>query len=91
MREQSTAAPREGDATPDVAGLEDQTDQSILAILLTSEFPGLWSVDELARDIGNPLAVADAVRRLHGQGLIHRLGDFVFITHAVARYETLRV
>jgi hypothetical protein len=74
-----------------VADVEDQTDQPVLALLLSSRFPGLWSMDELAREIGKPIDVADSIHRLHGQGLVHRVGDFVFVTHPVVCYEALRL
>jgi hypothetical protein len=51
----------------------------------------LWSVNELAREIGKPIDVEDAIHRLHGQGLIHRLDDFVFVSHAAACCEALRL
>ncbi len=53
--------------------------------------PGLWSIEELAREIGKPIDIADSVHRLHGQGLVHRLEDFVFATHAAACSEALRL
>jgi hypothetical protein len=91
MQSERTGAPREGAAPLDVAAADDQVDCTILALLQTSQFPGLWSVDELKREIGKPTDVIDAIDRLHGQGLIHRLDEFVFITHAAACYEELRL
>ncbi len=91
MRDQPTGAPREGATAPCPADVEDQTDRLILSLLLSSQFPGLWSVDELKREIGRPIDVADAIDRLHGRGLIHRLDDFVFVTHAAACCEALRL
>ncbi len=90
MHDERTAAPREGDPTPAVAEVEDQTDRLILNLLLSSQFRGLWSMDELKREIGKPIDVTDSIHRLHGRGLIHRLEEFVFVTHAVACYEQLR-
>ncbi len=89
MRDQPTGAPREDEPNSSVADVEDQTDRSILTLLLSSRFPALWSVDELAREIGKPIDVADSIHRLHGQGLIHRIEDFVFVTHPTACYEAL--
>jgi hypothetical protein len=73
----------------DVAEQDDHLDRSLLNLLLRPGVHGLWSVDELGREMGEPLQVLDAVNRLHGQGLIHRLGDFVFLTRAIARHEEL--
>lgn len=89
--EQSTPGRRGTGAQPSVAELDDQTDRLVLTLLLRSEFPGLWSVHELAREIGKPIDVADSIHRLHGQGLIHRLEGFVFVTHAAACCEALRL
>jgi fatty acid-binding protein DegV len=91
MHEQRTGAPREGVQTATVAEVEEQTDRLILSLLSSSQFPGLWSVNELAREIGKPIDVEDTIHRLHGQGLIHRLDDFVFVTHAAACCEALRL
>jgi len=91
MRDQRTNPPREGAITPDVAELDDQTDRLVLTLLLSSQFPGLWSVEELKREIGRPIDVVDAIHRLHGQGLIHRLEEFVFASHAAACCDALRM
>lgn len=65
-----------------------QIDQAILGSLLTDEAP-LWSFDELVRQFGNQIAVTDSINRLAGQGLIHRLGQFVFATRAAAKATDL--
>jgi hypothetical protein len=91
MHDQRTGRHREGEPPSRVAQVEDQTDRLILTLLLSSQFPGLWSIDELKREIGRSIEVADSIRRLHGQGLIHKIEDYVFVTHAVACYEQLRV
>jgi len=49
--------------------------------------PGLWSAEEVAREIGNPVATADALARLDGAGLIHRCEGFVFPSRAAARFD----
>jgi hypothetical protein len=90
MQDQSTSSTREDRATLDVAGTDDLIDKSVLTLLLASRFPGLWSVEELKREIGRPIEVHDALVRLNGQGLIHRLDDFVFVTHAAACCEELQ-
>jgi hypothetical protein len=49
----------------------------------------LWSHDEIARAIGDPVVAVDAVDALHAAGLLQRVGDFVFPTRAAARYRRL--
>jgi hypothetical protein len=45
---------------------------------------------ELEREVGNPVGVADAINALHDAGLIHRTSDgFVFVTRAAARFSQL--
>lgn len=56
---------------------DDATDQAILGLLLI-DHPGLWSVAEVAREMGDELRAQDGLARLAGVGLIHRLDGFVF-------------
>ena len=60
----------------------DDDDRTILALLLDPGARGVWSADELAREINNPRAVSDALARLDVAGFIHRCGRFVFATRA---------
>ncbi|MFZ1926319.1 MAG: hypothetical protein WAU42_09280 [Solirubrobacteraceae bacterium] len=41
-----------------------------------------WAVRELVLEIGDQLEVEDALARLHGAGLVHRCGEFVWATRA---------
>ena len=61
----------------------DATEQGILSMLLVDE--GLWSVDEVAREIGDRVAAEDGIANLFGAGLVHRCGEFVFATRAAVR------
>ncbi len=46
----------------------------------------LWSVEDLAREIGHPPRVKDAIGSLHCAGLIYRTSDgFIFATRAAIR------
>jgi len=72
-------------ASRSVGELDDQLEGDILALLNSTGTPGLFSVSEICRGIGDPLAVTDAIDRLHKFGVIHRCGEFVLITRAAAR------
>jgi hypothetical protein len=66
---------------------EAEVDAAILDLLTIS--PGLWTVEEVEREIGDGVAVADGLGRLYGSGLIHRLDGFVFASRAAAHGATL--
>jgi hypothetical protein len=67
MQQQPTLSPAEQDAI---------TDSAILGLLLDPDDRRLWSKDEIDREIGDHVAVADSLSRLYGAGLIHRLDRF---------------
>lgn len=71
-----------------VADEEAQTDQAILGLLLTDS-AAIWSVEEMASEIGNPIHVTDSINRLAAIGLVHRLDGFVFATRAAAKATEL--
>jgi hypothetical protein len=67
---------------------------SALLALLTYDHDGLWSLSELARTMGSSINPADhetddAIERLHADGLIHRVGDFVFASRAAHAAQRL--
>jgi hypothetical protein len=63
--------------------------EAVLSRLLERDGPGIWSEQELARAVGKPMDVEDAIVRLHGEGLIHRLDGFVFVSRAAVHYEKI--
>ena len=69
---------------------ELRLDKEILAVML-DDVPLPWSVDELARELGDPLGSIDAIRRLSDHGLVHRLGDFVFPTRTARRAAEIEI
>ncbi len=91
MHDERTAAQREGTGSSDLspASLEAMAQESVLGLLLQSDGPGIWSEEELARAVGKPMDVEDAIVRLHGEGLIHRLDGFVFAARAAIHYEKI--
>lgn len=70
--------------TPD----ERHVDKTVLALLLDEERGEIWSVSELVREIGGLESdTLDSIARLHGAGLIHRIGEFAFATRAAVVFE----
>ncbi len=67
------------------------TDSIILEWLIDGNAQRPWSVDEVAREYGDRNRTTDALDRLHGVGLIHRTGDFVWATRAAIRANEIRI
>lgn len=86
-----SCAPREGARSSDLspATLEAIAQEAVMGLLLHRDGPGIWSEQELARAVGRPMDVEDAIVRLHGEGLIHRLHGFVFAARAAVYYEKI--
>ncbi len=75
------------DAKPSSPNLHDHpgfTEREILyALTNTSDNQPLWSLEDLGRDLGDRIAVEDAIARLRSAGLIHQTTDgFVFASRA---------
>jgi hypothetical protein len=79
MRDQRSGTPSTGRRSDDVEFV-------VLSLLLDSESPGPWSLQELARAVGCECAAGEAVAGLHVAGLAHRCGGFVFATRAASRF-----
>jgi hypothetical protein len=70
--------------------IERQTDNLVLSVMLREEsWP--WSVEEIGRELANQAEARDAVCRLAENGLVHRLGDFVFPTRAARRGAAIEI
>jgi hypothetical protein len=69
-----------------LAEKDDATDSEVLSIMLYADKQWPWSVEEIVRELGSTDAV-DAVARLAGAGLLHRIGDFIFPTRAAIYYH----
>jgi hypothetical protein len=65
----------------------DQEDRVILDMLMLETSHRPWSVDEIARELGSD--PSDSLRRLYGGGLIHRLEQFVWASHAAIKAEEI--
>lgn len=65
----------------------DADEKAVLILLLEDRYP--WTVEELTRELNDRTDAVDAVASLAGDGLVHRLGDFVFPTRALRRSDEL--
>jgi hypothetical protein len=74
---------------PDIATIEENAELALMALLLDPRTPWLWSIEELARELGGKLDADDAVASLRAAGLLHRCNGFVFATRAAARFSSL--
>ncbi|HTZ88366.1 MAG TPA: hypothetical protein VL988_07440 [Solirubrobacteraceae bacterium] len=72
------------------ADLGIRTEKRALSLLLEDRLP--WSVAELTRELGASTDednTVDAITALAGAGLIHRIGEFVFPSHAARRADEI--
>jgi hypothetical protein len=69
---------------------EDEIDNTVVGFLLDKPW-WPWSLEEIARELGARPDAEDAVARLTGAGLVHRLGDFAFPTRSLRRASKLRL
>jgi hypothetical protein len=77
---------------PDPAAEADRIESTILDLFTGPGGSGLWSVEEVGREIGDEIKAADALEALHRSGLIHRTSDgFVFATRAAIRASELQI
>jgi len=75
---------------PDPAAEADRIESTIFDMFIGPGGSGLWSVEEVGREIGGQ--VADALEALYRAGLIHRTSDgFVFATRAAIRASELQL
>jgi hypothetical protein len=69
---------------------EDELDNTVVSFLLDKPW-WPWSLEEIARELGDRPDAEDAIARLAGAGLVHRLGDFAFPTRSLRRASKLRL
>ena len=69
--------------------VERHTDNVVIALVFREKWP--WSVEEIGRELNDQTEASDAVCRLLGSGLVHRLGDLVFPTRAARRGAEIEI
>jgi hypothetical protein len=69
-----------------------ETQRTVMILILLGEHEP-WTHGELEREIAgtrrDPLDVADAIRELHGAGLLHITGELVTPTRAARKMDEL--
>jgi predicted transcriptional regulator len=75
--------------SPTVAEDEERADFAVLNLLLGDDAQRPWTVEEVAREIGDRIATVDALARLYGAGLVHRFEEFVFATRPALRADRI--
>ena len=88
-QENPIPAPDEDGGRLSPAEEDAQIEHAILGLLLSSDLPGLWTTEEVADEVGDPLAMINALSRLDRAGPIHRCEGFEFPTRAAARFDEL--
>jgi hypothetical protein len=66
-------------------------ERAVHGLLITRDEQRPWSVYEVELEIGEHVAVVDALRRLQGLGLVHRCGDYVWATRAALAADSLAI
>jgi hypothetical protein len=61
----------------------------VLHLLQEPGGPPMWSLRELATELGNELEAVDAVEELCAAGLAHRCREFVFASRAATKMAAL--
>ena len=77
--------------TLDPGEMFDEIQWLVLFMLLARTSPGLCSLDELSRAVGDVEVAQLAVEGLHAAGLVHRLEGFVFATGPAVRFYELEL
>lgn len=76
---------------PQLEDVPENFQRSLLMLLIWNDPAGgeWWTIGELMRRIGDPIAALDAMAALADAGLIHRENDCVFPTRAARHYHHL--
>jgi hypothetical protein len=66
-------------------------ERAVHGLLIARDEQRPWSVHEVELEIGEHIAVVDALRRLQGMGLVHRCGDYAWATRAALAADALAI
>jgi hypothetical protein len=77
--------------SPDVLRDSSVIEAGIYDRLVTPNQQRPWAVRELVLEIGSRIDVEDALARLHGAGLVHRCGEFVWATRAALAADAIEL
>lgn len=65
-----------------VAQQEAIADEMVLDMLLDGDWQRPWSLEEISRELGDPVEADDCLGRLTRRGLVHQLDGYVFASRA---------
>ena len=69
---------------------ENADEKAVLELLLCDAVP--WTVEEIVREVScTRVDAVDAVARLVAAGLLHRCGEFVFLTRTARRADEIGI
>lgn len=79
------------DPSPDPADVLRVNDSAVYGLLLSPQQQRPWAVREVVLELGDQIEVEDALARLHGAGLVHRCGAFVWATRAALAADAIEL
>jgi hypothetical protein len=79
------------DPSMDSTDILPVSDSAVYGLLILPDEQRPWSVGELVRELGSPIDVEDALAHLHGAGLVHRCGEFVWATRAALAADAIEI
>ena len=79
------------DPSMDAGDVLRVADSGVYGLLIHPGQQCPWSVGELVLELGSRLDVEDALARLHGAGLVHRCGEFVWATRAALAADAIEL
>ena len=69
---------------------DDHIDFTLLSFLLIDS-PGMWAMEDLAREYGDEVDARDGITRLKGLGFVHEVDGCVFASRAAQYFHRLKM